>query len=212
MSVATNSRTHKKRRRKELQNFKNTITFPNGRVFSSCRLYTNNTNIVKFKVINEILHQYCQICTNYLPLNKEFFREKNRNVSGFYHCCKTCHNQHIKKYRYLPGKISLRQVFKEFLCNCKTRKSECRITIEDLLDKWNEQKGLCALTGKQMTYVRGKGRVDTNVSVDRKNNNLGYTKDNIQLVCTIINVMKYTLTKKDLFRWCKDILTYNKKY
>ena len=43
------------------------------------------------------------------------------------------------------------------------------ITLEDVLELWELQKGRCALTGLFMTFHKdGSGRRDLNVSIDRK--------------------------------------------
>ena len=41
-----------------------------------------------------------------------------------------------------------------------------------------------------MTFELDKGRVFTNISLDQKNPGQGYTKDNIQLVCSAVNQLK----------------------
>lgn len=41
-----------------------------------------------------------------------------------------------------------------------------------------------------MTFYLDNGRTFTNISIDRITPNLGYTKENIQLVCMAVNQMK----------------------
>ena len=41
-----------------------------------------------------------------------------------------------------------------------------------------------------------------NISIDRINSDLGYTKDNIQLVSAMINRMKSDLTSKEFIDFC----------
>ena len=80
----------------------------------------------------------------------------------------------------------------------------------DVIEKWTEQEGKCALSGKPMTHIRGDGAVYTNVSIDRIDNEKGYTKDNIHLVCFIANLMKSTMSVDELVEWCKTITRHQK--
>ena len=76
-----------------------------------------------------------------------------------------------------------------------------------LYELWKEQNGKCAVTGESMTYVRGQGSVPTNLSIDRIDNNVGYTRDNIRLVCYQVNFMKRALTDEGLAIWCEKIIS-----
>lgn len=49
------------------------------------------------------------------------------------------------------------------------------------------------------------GRTPTNISIDKINRNLGYTKDNVQLVCMACNQMKSDLSDDMLYFFCKQI-------
>ena len=56
------------------------------------------------------------------------------------------------------------------------------VTSDFLESLWNKQKGKCGHSKDEMTYIRGKGVVETNVAVGRKNVTKPYTRDNIVLV------------------------------
>ena len=118
----------------------------------------------------------------------------------------------MQRYKADP----LRRVLVERLAGAKERckKSNNFIDLElkDLQDLWEAQEGLCALTGFQMSHVMGKGRVPTNVSIDRKDSTMGYTKDNIQLVCMAVNQMKSDLEMDELLRFCTGILANARKW
>lgn len=51
-----------------------------------------------------------------------------------------------------------------------------------------------------MTYELDNGRVYTNVSLDQKIPGIGYTKNNIQLVCSAVNQLKSN--------WDMDVVKY----
>ena len=50
-----------------------------------------------------------------------------------------------------------------------------------------------------------------NISIDRIDSNLGYTKDNIQLVGAIINQIKTDMSNDEFINMCSIITNYNKK-
>lgn len=80
------------------------------------------------------------------------------------------------------------------------------LTKEFLLELYHTQGGLCAITGQPMTHIRGQGKVNTNISIDRINSAIGYTQENVQLVCRIVNIMKQDMTQNELKFWCEKIL------
>ena len=69
------------------------------------------------------------------------------------------------------------------------------------------------MTGVQLTHIKdGTGMHDTNISVDRIDNDEGYTKDNVWLVCHVVNMMKNTMELEDLLLWCELIYKNRKSY
>lgn len=81
------------------------------------------------------------------------------------------------------------------------------ITLEDVLELWELQKGRCALTGLFMTFHKdGSGRRDLNVSIDRIDPDVEYLVTNIQLVCLRVNTMKHTMKEDELYWWAKNIV------
>ena len=88
----------------------------------------------------------------------------------------------------------------------KSKKS-WEITLEDVLELWELQKGRCALTGLFMTFHKdGSGRRDLNVSIDRIDPDVEYLVTNIQLVCNRVNTMKHTMKEDELYWWAKNIV------
>ena len=79
------------------------------------------------------------------------------------------------------------------------------VTAEFLLALWHKQGGKCALTGWPMTMVHGKGNILTNCSIDRIDSNLGYTEDNVQLLCKVANIAKQTLSMADFIELCSSV-------
>lgn len=57
------------------------------------------------------------------------------------------------------------------------------LTEQDIIDMWNQQKGLSAYSGRRMALTIGRGLIHRNwvVSIDRLDPSLGYEKDNVVL-------------------------------
>jgi len=61
-----------------------------------------------------------------------------------------------------------------------------------------------------MTHIKdGTGHHNTNISIDRYDNNKGYVSGNIRLVCLAVNMMKYTMDLDEFVQWCKFIAENN---
>jgi hypothetical protein len=82
------------------------------------------------------------------------------------------------------------------------------LTLDDLLDVWENQEGKCVYTGWDLETISWKKRFRNprQISIDRIDCNLGYTKENIQLVCMIANLAKNNFTDDQLFDFCKSVI------
>lgn len=89
----------------------------------------------------------------------------------------------------------------------KKKGLEFNITKEDLIELYEKQKGKCAFSGLVMEMKTGpRHKSNTfSISLDRINNDKGYTKDNIQYLCWQINKMKSNLTDDEFRFWIKII-------
>ena len=76
-----------------------------------------------------------------------------------------------------------------------------------LYNLYHKQEGKCALSGQQMTWLTGQGKVDTNISLDRIDPEQGYEPDNIQLITYRCNIMKHDLKEDALFKLINMIET-----
>lgn len=60
--------------------------------------------------------------------------------------------------------------------------------------------------GEKLQYIPG-GYSDYSPSIDRIDSTKGYTKDNIQIISSIANRMKWNATKEQLITFAKGILS-----
>lgn len=113
---------------------------------------------------------------------------------------------HNNRERLKAYRKSLRGIMSVHLNNILKRKKHVTITIDNLIDLWNKQSGRCALTGVEMVTTAGD---PFKVSVDRIDSAAGYCPNNIQLVCTWVNMAKYTLSNEKFIAWCKLVARHN---
>jgi hypothetical protein len=87
------------------------------------------------------------------------------------------------------------------------------LKLSDLQDVYTRQKGLCAISGVELTFMphkRGTETAPTTLSVDRINNDIGYVSSNIQLVTHYANVAKNKYSMEDLIQFCRNVLNTHK--
>ena len=146
----------------------------------------------------------------------EFHSDKS-NQNGLQTYCKYCQIQKTKKYTStLNGFI--KKIYKDMYHNAEKRakKLNIELTVEDIHELYEKQNGFCAISGLNLTHetyaYKDKEHIINrlNISIDRINSNLGYTKDNIQLVAAIVNRMKTDLPDPEFIKIC-SIITENNK-
>jgi hypothetical protein len=81
------------------------------------------------------------------------------------------------------------------------------ITLDDLLDQWIKQKGICVYTGIELTHPK-KGNEKSLIytaSLDRIDSSIGYVKGNIQFISAAANMAKNNMTHEQMVEFCKLI-------
>ena len=104
-----------------------------------------------------------------------------------------------------------RKGFLQTICKAGIKRKGGNITWQFLDKLWENQNGKCAITGYDMTYQSGNGKVVTNVSIDRIDGKGIYTEDNVRLTCVSANIARGILGEKEFIKMCKDIVNYAAK-
>ena len=133
---------------------------------------------------------YCYKCKDYK--SKDNFDSSPQESDVFYRegkdkRCKACkHNQYLKRRENSRGRKDIDRLLLERYHALKDRalkgNLEVSVSLKDLKKLWEKQKGRCAISNVNMSYIFNSGRIPTNVSVDRINSKLGYTINNFILI------------------------------
>ena len=131
---------------------------------------------------------------------KEYTRQTNKRNFNFF-CDLTCAAKTLRRDDLTPFRIFIESGKK----HSKKRGYKYEITVEFLKSLWEQQKGICPYTGKQMILSeRGKHHL-TSASLDRIDSSKGYSESNVEFVCLFVNLGKNGFTKdqvKEFFGPC----------
>jgi hypothetical protein len=124
-----------------------------------------------------------------------------------HYCSKACQTTVATKRYKLRLQGTTPEEFINFLFRHAGARSGRRegLTLEYLLTLYRRQKGKCALSGREMTWQKGGGRIGTNISIDRVDARGPYKPGNVQLVCLTVNMMKRSLSDEEFRSWCISI-------
>ena len=144
------------------------------------------------------MSKHCNKCNRDLPLS-EFHKDKN-NKDGLNRWCMDCK----RTARFINCEIPEVYLKRRWDNFAQRNRRDRNITYEELLDVFkkhceeniSEGKHMyaCAYTGEVMTFFQGKGRIQSNLSVDRIDNDKPYVKENITFCTNSFNNKKGQLT------------------
>src|SRR5690606_10505851 len=155
----------------------------------------------------------CDNCNNTFEKPKSEF-ERNNKLGRRNFCSRSCLGR--SNYKNFGEKISTYDIsahssnrrdeltpFRYIYSSCKRRFKDFNITLEDLKDQWNLQKGICPYTLislKIPSWSKVFIEYSEQASIDRIDSSLGYVKRNIEFVSLPINYMKSNkMSKEEVF-------------
>lgn len=175
------------------------------------------------------MKKVCNLCKEEKPIS-DFYLKRNIHPTSR---CKICIKKHraiyvkdnLKKvqkasseYYYKYRRNNLKSEYRDrcfktgldgflaTICKGCLKRKGGNIDRFYLRELWDKQNGKCAISGIDMTYKSGEGRISTNVSVDRIDCHKPYTKENVRLACMSINTMRGVLSDKELLEMCHKII------
>jgi len=94
------------------------------------------------------------------------------------------------------------------------KRQKCEVTLSDLKEQWDKQKGICPYTGWKLITLRSTAYTDQlpttpdRASLDRIDSSKPYTKDNIQFVAMAAQFAKNKWTGEDLIEFCQAVVEH----
>lgn len=144
--------------------------------------------------------QYCKGCKS----NKPKLQFKTQTV------CHQCY--HIR--RSAKSGADLLHFFRKGISKLKSTRTkqgiEFLLNAEDVMELWEQQEGKCALSGVYMTHAPAADPFTSkNASVDRLDHTKGYYPQNVQLVCSAVNMLRGSLSQEDFTWWVINIYKHH---
>ena len=167
---------------------------------------------VRIKPFNEIGELYCKTCKQYKSLSNFYENSSNIKCRNYYsNECKDCESKRKKRSRIVSYDNNIEKFFIGLLNGCKGRARRSKnfnfdLTLEQVLDLYEKQNHKCALSGLEMTTIKGSGHLILNASIDRIDPGKDYSISNIRLICNHVNMMRSNLSDEELLMFCKNIL------
>lgn len=121
--------------------------------------------------------------------------------------CASCKWESAKKSASKSIKHYLQDRIKIAKSRAKKKGFDFDFTLDDAMEIWKDQNGECAVTGFPMTH--SMENFEFSASLDRIDNNAGYTRDNVRLVCARVNMMRNTLDAEMFLFWARAVSKNN---
>jgi hypothetical protein len=171
----------------------------------------------------------CEIC------NKQFERsagETNRNkkLNRRVYCSKKClgkgninnipiekryHPENLRRSYWVDDYSPFRLHFRCAKRRSKKNNKSFSLSLCDLKELWDKQKGVCPYTGWQLDLPRTssekRNRNPKRASLDRKDSSKGYTPDNVQFVSYMANCAKNVFSESELIAFCEAVVQHKHK-
>ena len=119
--------------------------------------------------------------------------------------CKSCSNKKVENCHRGWHRGVRVSWFNKFKVGAETRGLNWELSIDDVADLMEAQDFKCALTGWSIKFPESGSPQKAPASLDRVDSQLGYTKDNTQIVTRVVNMMKQSYSQKDFISVCTAV-------
>ena len=140
-----------------------------------------------------------------------YINDRNRNITdlinGRTKRCIKCKGLHLSDI-YFTGIGDLSRTYFSMIKNI-----DFNITIEDMWEKYENQNGICNLSGQDLILDRSYGNKNKQTaSIDRIDSGKTYTVDNIQWIHKHINCIKGSLNEDEFINFCSLMSKFDKNF
>jgi hypothetical protein len=153
-----------------------------------------------------------RICKECVNLNNRREWEENPDRKAYQDEWRKANLDKISAYSkrsYEKARTDLKRWFSKGLTTtrgyCKRKGDAFDLTADYLVELFNSQNGLCALTGRVMLYG-SEGVQRDSVSIDRIDHEGGYVIGNVRLVTYQANAARNRFSDDELFAFCEAVL------
>lgn len=137
---------------------------------------------------------FCKKCNT--DRHKRLSSDKRRKNLTPYYACSYCLESNTRKYRKKNWEYTLAKK-----ANGRKRPGSDLLDKQDIKLLYQKQDGKCAISGNMLDTESYWEQP----SLDRIDNKLGYTKDNIQLVTWKVNHSRGELSIQEFIEMCKKV-------
>lgn len=141
--------------------------------------------------------------------NKKWLKGSNLRANRVHSC--GCLRRENPNWGQKPIEKDSKYFFKNWF-NIWERKSTLAgkiftLTLEELDLIYEKQKGLCFYTGEELILANSARNCmkETNISIDRIDNDKGYELDNIVLCSKMVNISRNTYTQQEFITMCRCV-------
>lgn len=162
----------------------------------------------------------CNHCgESFVKVKKEYTRQRKRGQKRFF-CTQSCRtrlqNKESPRGTYTQLKADNRRdemtPFRWYILWAKGRKKHgaCTVTLRYLKQLWEEQEGMCPLTGWQLVLPHSTngwkgGLTYRSASLDRINCKKGYIRGNVRFVSVMANLARGRFSDRELKDFCRAV-------
>ena len=177
---------------------------------TTVRKYPNGDDPEKIKLFGD--SKICSKCGEKKHIFNFHFKirtkedgTKRPDVQAQCGACRT--EQKRKKYNSDPHSHVFRLIQLLLQPSAQKRgRRPCTMEIDEFMNEWQKQFEVielrCPKLGIQMTFIGGKDKIKTNISIDRINSKKDYELGNVQFVSHIYNIMKQHYTDEEVDKFC----------
>lgn len=142
----------------------------------------------------------CKTCGKEKLISEFYAHGASRG--GHVRSCKSCYTEQRKKVKIGSLDGRLRAVLGNINERRRSKGGE-DLSLQDLRQLWDNQKGLCAYSGVPMTWDDSNRY--TTVSIDRIDSSKGYVRGNVAFCCFTVNIMKSNMPVEHFLWWCRNV-------
>lgn len=155
---------------------------------------------------------YCidNVCWVHKDINRIKY---TADINDFINRCKK-----IKEFKreFSPQEIIkeiYRTLYSRYKGSCLSRNLAFEIEEQDIINQYNNQGGICYFSGEDIILPRNNKEYSNakcwNFSIDRIDNSIGYTKDNINIITKEINMSRGHYTLEYYINLCTLVSNHN---